>query len=244
MGVGNHESNVDPAVGCNSSNAVALQSMWAGPVASTAPYGDDCGGEGAVATYARYRAPGSPGSQGVLWYSFDAGSVHFLMFSSEHDFTPGSRQHDFLVADLSKVDRARTPWVVAGMHRPMYDSAGDWDTEAGEIGALEALFVASAVDLVISGHEHYWLRTTSVRNYTVDATGAAPVYLTAGTGGATYHNETVRPAGKAWTASLRHEWGFSVVEAVNRTAMRVTFRANADGGRVRDEAWILRPERA
>ena len=132
------------------------------------------------------------------------------------------------------------------MHRPAFNSAGDLDAEAGLVAALEPLFLSAAVDLVISGHEHHMLRTRSVRNYTVDASGAAPVYLTAGTGGATYHNETINPArnGALWTAALRHEWGFSVVDAVNRTALRVTFHANADGGAVRDEAWILRPARA
>ena len=54
--------------------------MWMGPIPSISPYGDDCGGEGAVPASARFRAPTSSGSQGVLWYSFDAGSVHFLMF--------------------------------------------------------------------------------------------------------------------------------------------------------------------
>ena len=74
------ETNVDPALGCNTTNAVALQSMWQGPVPAVDPYGDDCGGEGGVPAFTRFRAPESPGSQGVLWYSFDAGSVHFVMF--------------------------------------------------------------------------------------------------------------------------------------------------------------------
>ena len=34
-----------------------------------------------------------------------------------------------------------------------------------------------------------------------------------------------------------------VVEAFNRSALRFSFRANADGGAVHDEVLILRPER-
>ena len=174
-----------------------------------------------------------------------ASSVRTHQRSSEHDFTPGSRQYAFLQSDLAAVDRSITPWLVVGMHRPAFNSAGDLDTEAGLIAVLEPLLLSAAVDLVISGHEHHMLRTLSMRNYTVDASGASPVYLTAGTGGATYHNETINPThnGALWTAALRHEWGFSVIEAFNRTAMRIAFHANADGGEVRDEAWILRPER-
>ncbi len=28
-----------------------------------------------------------------FWYSFDYGSVHFVMLSTEHDVTPGSHQY-------------------------------------------------------------------------------------------------------------------------------------------------------
>ena len=39
------------------------------------------------------------------------------------------------------------------------------------------------------------------------------------------------------------DWGFLLVEAFNRSALRVSYRPNVDGGLVRDEGWILRPER-
>ena len=55
-------------------------------------------------------------------YSFDYGSVHFIMMSTEHDYRPASRQYVWLENDLKKVDRAKTPWVVLGGHRPMYSS--------------------------------------------------------------------------------------------------------------------------
>ena len=55
-------------------------------------------------------------------YSYDYGSVHFIMMSSEHDFREGSRQYKWLENDLKNVDRKKTPWVVLGGHRPMYTS--------------------------------------------------------------------------------------------------------------------------
>ena len=58
----------------------------------------------------------------------------------------------------------------------------------------------------------------------------------------TDHNETLR-SDAVWAAFDASEWGFAVVDAFNRSALRVQFRANVDGGRVRDEAWIMRPER-
>ena len=73
----------------------------------------------------------------------------------------------------------------------------------------------------------------------MDASGAAPVYITVGTGGATYHAEPLRNDTTAsWMAGEAAEWGFGVVEALNRSTLRWTFRANAAGGEVRDEAFI------
>lgn len=181
----------------------------------------------------------------MLYYSFDAGSVHFTMFSSEHDYSAGAPQRAWLERDLAAVDRAVTPWLVVAMHRPMYNARddSDWSITTGMARELEAVFVANKVDLALSGHYHLYERTHSLRNFTVDATGASPVYVTVGTGGATYHNESLRADSLQWTAHDESEWGFGVVEAFNRSTLRFSFRANADGGAVRDEVIIVRPER-
>ena len=68
--------------------------------------GNDSGGECGVATARRFIMPGAyldtakqesanHGSQvnSPFWYSFDYGSVHFVMLSTEHDVTPGSHQY-------------------------------------------------------------------------------------------------------------------------------------------------------
>ena len=73
--------------------------------------GNDSGGECGVATARRFIMPGAPLSESVstgadgsvegrgsrenppFWYSFDYGSVHFVMLSTEHDVTPGSHQY-------------------------------------------------------------------------------------------------------------------------------------------------------
>jgi acid phosphatase type 7 len=237
--VGNHETNCATCFG----NNVSMEALWQGPFPLA--FGDDSGGEGGFPTFARYRAPPASPGHGVFWYSFDVGSVHFALLSSEHDYTAGSAQRAWIAADLAAVDRATTPWVVVGLHRPVYNSYNDsdWNIAVAAAAQLEPLFVQHSVDLVLSGHYHSWLRTTSVRNFTVDPTGASPVYVTVGTGGATYHNETVRSGAGAWTAAGGAEWGFGIVEAFNRSALRWTFHSNAAGGAVHDEAWILRPGR-
>ena len=83
----------------------------------------------------------------------------------------------------------------------------------------------------------------SKNNYTVDPTGASPVYVTVGTGGATYHNESFRPDSLSWTAYGDAEWGFSSIEAFNGSHLLFSFHTNIDGGKIKDKAWIVRPER-
>lgn len=49
--------------------------------------------------------------------------VHFIMMSTEHDFSPESPQYTWLEKDLKSVDRTKTPWIIIGGHRAMYCSA-------------------------------------------------------------------------------------------------------------------------
>ena len=69
--------------------------------------GNDSGGECGVATARRFIMPAAPPlalAEGNVeyhsrhenppfWYSFDYGSIHFVMLSTEHDVTPGSHQY-------------------------------------------------------------------------------------------------------------------------------------------------------
>ena len=59
---------------------------------------------------------------GVNRYSFDYASVHFIMMSTEHNFTQGSQQYEWMEQDLKNVNRSLTPWVVMAGHRAMYTS--------------------------------------------------------------------------------------------------------------------------
>lgn len=67
-----------------------------------------------------------------LYYSFDAGQVHWVMVagycpemkstSTQPCLQEGSPQREWLVNDLTKVDRNVTPWVVVFFHEPYVNS--------------------------------------------------------------------------------------------------------------------------
>ena len=63
---------------------------------------------------------GSP--DGPLYYSYEAGPVHVIILASFFTFTAGSDQYKFLQSDLAAIDRSKTPWVIALIHAPWYNS--------------------------------------------------------------------------------------------------------------------------
>ena len=71
-------------------------------------------------------------------------------------------QYNFLLADLARVDRRRTPWVVVITHCPWYNSntahKGEW--QALNMRAnLEGLFRTHGVNAVFAGHVHAYERS-------------------------------------------------------------------------------------
>jgi hypothetical protein len=136
-----------------------------------------------------------------MWYSFDHGMVHFVSFSTETDypnaadqpggegaedagpFQPTGTQLAWLKRDLANVDRKKTPWVIAGGHRPWYVSSGPCvECKA----AFEPLLLEYGVDLVLSGHVHIYERQAAVANGVateITNNPKAPWYVTNGAAG-------------------------------------------------------------
>ena len=86
----------------------------------------------------------------------------------------------WLEADLRRVDRAKTPWVVVGGHRPVYSIKGvDPATFApvDDYAVLEAavakLFAEYEVDLYLCAHEHAYERQRAINGTTHVLTGCA-----------------------------------------------------------------------
>ncbi|KAL3660848.1 hypothetical protein V7S43_014250 [Phytophthora oleae] len=167
----------------------------------------------------RFRMP-SPESGGVLnmWYSYEYATAHFTTISSETDYpnSPSNAYHtnrvyggfgdqlQWLEADLKAADanREQVPWVIVGMHRPMYtlrscgaDGVPNNDYEALNVQeAFEELFIRYKVDLVLQGHVHAYERHFPTRNGSAVMEGVsndtktyknpqAPVYVITGAAG-------------------------------------------------------------
>lgn len=149
----------------------------------------------------RFRMPSreSNGSAN-MWYSFDHGPLHVVVVNTETDFpdAPGDSYIPWLDTggfcdpyqcndwtawlqrDLAAVDRAKTPWVVVGGHRPVYsvkntdeDSHAPTGDSKNLQAAVEHLFRQYNVDVFFCGHEHSYERTERIHNTTYILTGCA-----------------------------------------------------------------------
>jgi hypothetical protein len=168
--IGNHERNwlFDPT------------SYWRSP---------DSGGEKGVPYEWRFPMPRPALDQ--PWYGVDYGSVHFLIMSTEHNFTKGSIQYQYLEKDLRNVNRSKTPWLLIAGHRPMYVySKNDTDRYAGVQPVakllreqLEDLLKKYKVDLALWGHEHTYQRTYPVYKEECVGAGNGTVHVVVGMGG-------------------------------------------------------------
>ncbi|KAK7244923.1 hypothetical protein RIF29_39752 [Crotalaria pallida] len=122
------------------------------------------------------------GSASNLYYSFEVAGAHIIMLGSYTDFDHKSDQYKWLQNDLANVDRKRTPWVIALLHAPWYNTneahQGEGESMRQE---MEELLYNASVDLVFAGHVHAYERFTRI--YDNKANSCGPLYVTIGDGG-------------------------------------------------------------
>jgi len=105
-------------------------------------------------------------------YGFQAGGVHWLMLSSYTDFSAGSAQMTWLHEEIASVDRTVTPWLIAVLHAPWYNSnkAHQGEGEAMRV-AVEPTLQAAGVDVIFAGHVHAYERSFRANNMAVNSSG-------------------------------------------------------------------------
>lgn len=231
---GNHEIDYTEQYSSTGKDASGYTSMWR---PSWFNGGDDSNGECGVPIATRFRMPGN--GNGVFWYSFEAGSVHVTMLSSEHNLGPEGDMGKWLAQDLASVDKSKTPWLVVGIHRPLYETeeyAGDFTVAENFRWLMEPVLLQYSVDVVVSGHYHSFMRTCPVANGT--CTAGAPVHYTTGAAGCTLDAAPLYPSTYVAKYDGDH-WGYSVLTAENATALRLQWFWNVDNS-LADEAWVYK----
>lgn len=179
------------------------------------------------------------GSNSNLYYSFETTGVHVIMLGSYTEYDENSEQYAWLKEDLSKVDRERTPWLIALFHVPWYNSnyahQGEGDTMKA---TMEPLLYAAGVDILFAGHVHAYERSERVYNNALDQCGA--MHITIGDGGnreglaQRYHNP--KPE---WSVFREASFGHGELKIVNATHAFWSWHRNEDDEPVKsDQVWI------
>lgn len=230
VGIGNHEFDYMLGSDKDPSGDTHFQPSWFNG-------GFDSGGECGVPSVKRFHMPAERSAgNSIFWHSYDFGSLHTIMLSSEHSCGEGSAQHAWLAKDLAGVDRMRTPWLVVELHRPMYNNEqylADYNVAVGFQRQFEDLLIQYGVDLVLAGHYHSYLR--SKRIYKDRADEERGVYhFTIGSAGGTH--DGVGLYDKDWVEFFDTDYGFGRITIKNSSVMH--WERIRNDAIVVDEAWI------
>ena len=123
-------------------------------------------------TKAFIQAPASS-SNTQAYYSFDYGDVHFLALNTELPFDDGSRQYQFAADDLAAT---KQPWKIVFMHNHPY-CAGGHGGNAKLQKMAKHLFVPNKVNIVFSGHSHFFEHNlVDGIHYFIVGSAGAPLY--------------------------------------------------------------------
>lgn len=127
------------------------------------------------------------------YYSFRYAGAHFIIIDTNINYSAGSLQRLFIESDLLLASSSGSPvdWIFAVLHHPPFASNSDF-MDLSVRKELSPLFDLYGVDVVITGHAHFYERTYPVyANETLadsdpsrSTDPSAPIYLVTGGGGA------------------------------------------------------------
>jgi len=198
---------------------------------------------------------------GNAYYTFSHGMVRVIVLSSYSDTTEGSPQYKWLQSQLldRQQQQQEEPWLVVMFHCPLYTTfkAHNHEKQTHRMRKnMEPLFIQYQVNLIVSGHDHAYMRTYPLGHHqpTQDDDGdvektafeyneKGPIYLTVGAGGnreghiGSYLNPDEK---EAWVAVRDHvEFGFGLLKVVNETHARWTWIPDETvPGGVFDDVWL------
>lgn len=174
---------------------------------------------------------------GNSYYSYKQGLVHTIFLNSYTSLLEGSRQRKWLVETaLPSVDRSLTPWLVVVFHTPLYTTflnhVHELNPNVMKQSGLREVFQDHKVNLVVSGHDHAYLRTKALDpEGSVASDKDAPVFWTLGAGGNREgHSKYINPFwAEHWVAKRDNdEFGFGLFFAPNRTHAHLQWMRDDD----------------
>jgi hypothetical protein len=206
----------------------------------------------------RFRMPGDEsGGYKNMWFSYDFGSVHFIIINTETDFPAAPAgpnttlnggnfatnvtQLKWLENDLitANANRSKVPWIIMAGHRPVYTSiplgAKENETRCNScLNAFADLIYKYKVDFYFCGHVHWLERLFPVNEAGMPLAQSyykqpGPIHVTIGAAGAPEPNQLENPFNKIRaSAQIRSKHGFSILRIKNATDCQLEFYNTKD----------------
>ncbi|EOA34655.1 hypothetical protein CARUB_v10022218mg [Capsella rubella] len=190
------------------------------------------------------------GSTSPLWYSLKRASAYIIVLSSYSPYAKYTPQYMWLEAELKKVNREETPWLIVMVHSPWYNSNNYHFMEGESMRVMfESWLVNSKVDLVLAGHVHAYERSERISNIKYNITDglstpvkdpSAPIYITIGDGGNIegIANSFTEPQ-PSYSAYREASFGHAILEIKNKTHAAYTWHRNQDNEPVAADSIML-----
>jgi predicted phosphodiesterase len=160
---------------------------------------------------------------GKRYYTFRKGDVEFFVLDSTY-VTPD--QVSWLTGALEKSD---AKWKIPYFHHPIYSSGAKHGSELDLQVLVEPLFVKNGVDVVFSGHEHFYERLKPQKGI---------YYFTQG-GSAKLREGNIRARSALTEKGFDTDNSFTLVEIVDD---QMYFETISRRGQVVDSGSLLRRE--
>ncbi len=161
--------------------------------------------------------------EGKRFYTYGKGGVDFFVLDSTY-MTP--QQIDWLKSEL---ERSNAKWKIPYFHHPIYSSGERHGSEVDLQVLVEPLFLQNGVDVVFSGHEHFYERLKPQKGI---------VYITQG-GGAKLRNGNIRNNSALTARGFDTDRSFTLIEILDD---RMFFETISRAGQIVDSGVIMRRE--
>ncbi len=156
---------------------------------------------------------------GNYYYRYTEGNVAFYALNTNY-LDP--KQIDWLKAELAADEM---PWKVAFFHHPPYSSGGRHGSDNKTREALHPIFVEHGVDVVFTGHDHFYERIVPQDGIFYFVTGA----------GGEVRSGDIRRNSKLTASGFDSDLSFMMVEVVGN---RMHFQAVSRTGKTVDKGII------
>ncbi|PXW89347.1 3',5'-cyclic AMP phosphodiesterase CpdA [Pseudogracilibacillus auburnensis] len=124
-----------------------------------------------------------PNGKGNFVYSFDYGNARFIMLNSEFGVQDMNEQLAWIEEELQTAD---DKWTIVMFHRSPYKSNPKRGQDA-TVDIFAPLIEEMQVDLVLTGHDHAYMRTHPMQNGKPQVDGDGTLYIIGGSAGPKFY---------------------------------------------------------